>query len=39
MNSFFAIGMELLAVLIMGIINGVILEKGEVATFINNDVF
>ncbi|WP_429752216.1 MULTISPECIES: hypothetical protein [unclassified Bacillus (in: firmicutes)] len=29
----------MLAVLIMGIINGVIIEKGEAATFINNDVF
>ncbi len=38
MKSFFAIGVGLLAVLIMGIINGVIVEKGEVATFINNDV-
>jgi len=36
MNSFFAIGTGLL---IIGIVNGVIIEKGKVEPFINNDVF
>lgn len=39
MDLFFAIGVGLLAVLIIGIVNGLIIEEGKVAPFINNDVF
>ncbi|WP_442869074.1 hypothetical protein [Bacillus sp. BP-3] len=38
MDLFFAMGVGLLAVLIIGIVNGLIIEEGKVVPFIENDV-